>query len=204
MITAEQATVTLDGITLLPPTDLDVPSGSVCVLRGRNGSGKTTLLTLVAGRRRPTQGSVRVAHEEADDRSRAFRTRVAALLDPPPVARDLTVREQLTLIALTWAATAPEDAADAELARWGIEELATRFPHELSSGQRRLFHLATTWIRPAEIVILDEPEQRLDDERRRRLITNIDERRRAGTTFLIASHDDDVEAAADVVVRIAA
>lgn len=204
MITAEQATVTLDGITLLPPTDLDVETGRVCVLRGRNGSGKTTLLTLVAGRRRPTGGTVRVADSDADDRSRRFRTRVAALLDPPPVARDLTVREQLILIALTWAVPAPEAAADAELARWGIEELTTRFPHELSSGQRRLFHLATTWIRPAEIVILDEPEQRLDDERRGRLIMNIDERRRAGTTFLIASHDDDVEAAADVVVRIAA
>lgn len=203
MITAEHATVTLDGITLLPPTDLDVARGAVCVLRGRNGSGKTTLLTLVAGRRRPTEGTVRVADEEADDRSRQFRERVAALLDPPPIARDLTVREQLSLIALTWASAAPEVAADTELARWGIEELATRFPHELSSGQRRLFHLATTWIRPAEIVILDEPEQRLDDDRRHRLIANIDARRRAGTTFLIASHDDDVEQAADVVVRIA-
>ena len=204
MITAEQATVTLDGITLLPPTDLDVERGTVCVLRGRNGSGKTTLLTLVAGRRRPTNGTVRVADDTPDDRSRRFRTRVAALLDPPPIARDLTIREQLTLIALTWSATDPDAAADLEMSRWGIDELDARFPHELSSGQRRLFHLAATWVRPAELVILDEPEQRLDDERRHRLIANIDERRRAGTTFLIASHDDDVERAADRVVRIAA
>ncbi len=204
MITAEQATVILDGITLLPPTDLDVARGTVCVLRGRNGSGKTTLLSLVAGRRRPTDGTVHVAQDHPDDRSRRFRTRVAALLDPPPTARDLTIREQLALIALTWGVAEADAAADREIARWGLEELAARFPHELSSGQRRLFHLAATWIRPAELVILDEPEQRLDDERRHRLIANIDERRRAGTTFLIASHDDDVERAADRVVRIAA
>jgi ABC-2 type transport system ATP-binding protein len=47
-------TKALEGVTLA------VPQGAICGLFGRNGAGKTSLMALLAGFRRPTQGSVRV------------------------------------------------------------------------------------------------------------------------------------------------
>jgi ABC-2 type transport system ATP-binding protein len=44
--------------------DLAVPRGVICGLFGRNGAGKTSLMALLAGLRRPSDGSVRVLGED--------------------------------------------------------------------------------------------------------------------------------------------
>lgn len=199
MIAIDAAAVELDGVTLLPTTTLTVATGSWHVVRGANGTGKSTLLSLVAGRRAPTSGTVKVADQSPNDSDPAFRSLVASLLGPPITARDLTVREHLTLIATSWDAPDPRAATDAELARWGITALAYRFAHELSSGQRQLFSLASVFIRPSGVLLLDEPEQRLDADRRAILVDTVTERRSDGTTVLMASHADDLSAAADEV-----
>ncbi|MCZ4136183.1 hypothetical protein BZG24_30420, partial [Escherichia coli] len=53
-------------------------------------------------------------------------------------------------------------AVQAELDFFEITAVAGHLPGELSSGQRRKLLLAAVLIRPAELLILDEPEQRLD------------------------------------------
>ncbi|GHT79542.1 ABC transporter [Actinomycetota bacterium] len=44
----------LDGV------NLTIKQGAICGLFGRNGAGKTSLMALLAGYRRPTQGSIRI------------------------------------------------------------------------------------------------------------------------------------------------
>ncbi len=126
MIEVRAAGVILDGSTLLAPTDLVVAPGEVVAVRGANGSGKTTLLRLVAGRSAPTTGTVAVAGRRVDDRDREYRRQVASLLGPAPFAQDLTVAEQLTLIATTWGADVPvaRATAHAALVELGIAALA--------------------------------------------------------------------------------
>jgi ATPase components of various ABC-type transport systems, contain duplicated ATPase len=78
-----------------------------------------------------------------------------------------------------------------------------RFPHELSSGQQQLFHLAMVLARPSSILILDEPEQRLDTDKRDLLTQILLDRMAVGTSLLIACHDPAMtEALADTVVDI--
>jgi ABC-type sulfate/molybdate transport systems ATPase subunit len=86
---------------------------------------------------------------------------------------------------------------------FGLGALGERFPHELSSGQGQLFRLALTWFRPARLLLLDEPEQRLDTDRRRMVGELVLGRRAAGTTVLMACHDPALTATvADVVVDV--
>jgi ABC-type Mn2+/Zn2+ transport system ATPase subunit len=70
-----------------------------------------------------------------------------------------------------------------------IDHLAERFPHELSSGQQQLFHLAMVLVRPSSFLVLDEPEQRLDTDKRDLLTRILLDRKAAGTGLLIACHD---------------
>ena len=78
-------------------------------------------------------------------------------------------------------------------------------PHELSSGQSQLFRLALTLFRPSRLLILDEPEQRLDTAKRALLSDLVRARADGGTTVVMASHDPAVTAAvADVVVDLVA
>ncbi|QHC56930.1 ATP-binding cassette domain-containing protein [Rathayibacter tanaceti] len=151
---------------LLAPLSLTVAAGERVAVTGRNGTGKTTLLRVLAGLVRPTEGSVQVAGGVPDERSARHR-RAVALIGTPPFERDLTLEEHLAMVAVSWGSTvaAAQRSASAGLDGLGLAPLARRFPHELSSGQTQLFSLALVLARPCSVLLLDEPEQRLDVER---------------------------------------
>lgn len=190
MIEVDDVVVRVDEVTLLPRTTVHLGAGEALAVRGRNGAGKSTLLRVLAGARTPTSGTVRIGGAPVDRRDRAFRGRVAALLGPVPTAPDLTVEDHVRLVAATWfdePAVAGRTAADV-LAALGLDGLLRRFPHELSSGQQQLLALALVLARPAEVLVLDEPEQRLDAERLGTVGAVLAERRDQGTTVVVATH----------------
>lgn len=188
----DAVSVSIDHQPLLAPTSLSVLPGQAVAVRGRNGSGKTTLLRVLTGAQRPSTGTALVFGEPIDVRNMLFRRRLAALLGAPPLARELTVREQLRFIAASWGIERVDATADALLDSLGIAHLGTRFGQELSSGQLQLFTLAMTLIRPADVLVLDEPEQRLDEERRGLVARVLRQRIDAGAALVFASHSGDL------------
>ncbi len=189
---------------LLSATNVDVRSGKCVVLRGANGSGKTTLLRILAGTMDSSAGTVTLDGEPVDERTPATRANVAALMGAPTAYRDLTLVDHLVLIDATWGRDGDASGRAAEmLAMLEIEHLAERFPHELSSGQQQLFHLAMVLLRPARVLLLDEPEQRLDTHKRGLLTSILLDRKAAGTALVIACHDPEMTSAiADRVVDV--
>ena len=61
-----------------------------------------------------------------------------------------------------------------------LRRLAQHLPEELSSGQRRRLALASVLARPRRLLVLDEPEQRLDRVTRLLLADRLVEEREAG------------------------
>lgn len=187
----------IESTTLLLPTDVEADPGECVVLRGPNGSGKTTLLRIIGGLLSPTTGSASIGGRHADERDPAVRAAVAALIGTPTTYRDLTLIDHLVLIDSTWGHE-PATSDERGLALLGslrIGELDDRFPHELSSGQEQLFRLALTFSRPSSVLLLDEPEQRLDTTRRQVVAGLLRERAEAGATVVMACHDPDLTAA---------
>jgi len=184
-----EVAVTVGETRLLAPISLRVDAGETVAITGRNGSGKTTLLRVVAGLTPATTGTALVAGRPADERAAGHRERVAALLGTPAFERDLTLEEHLAMVAVSWGTptAAARVAAAAGLDRLGLAALARRFPHELSSGQRQLFSLALVLARPSQVLLLDEPEQRLDSERVPAVAAVLREAV-AGRTVLVATH----------------
>lgn len=179
-----------DDVLMLDDATGSVEAGGILALTGANGAGKTTLLRVIAGMIRPTAGTVTVAGRSPDDRDPAFRRALAALIGPPMTARDLTVVEHLEFIAATWGAglTTARDRADTLLEELRIAPLARRYPHELSSGQTQMVALALTLARPFDVLLLDEPEQRLDADRLGQVIAAIRDRASSGAAIVLASH----------------
>lgn len=200
LVRFEDVGVVVDDNVLLLEATGGVRAGEVLALTGANGSGKTTLLRVLAGLIDPTAGTVRIEGRVPDDRDRAFRCALGALIGPPQTARDLTVSEHLQFIAATWGIPAADGAERAAelLEELGITELGRRFPHELSSGQTQLVSLALTFARPARVLLLDEPEQRLDADRLELVILALRARAEAGTAVVVATHSPRLlEALAD-------
>ncbi|MDT5035073.1 MAG: type transport system ATP-binding protein, partial [Micromonosporaceae bacterium] len=69
--------------------------------------------------------------------------------------------------------------------------------------QRRRLALASCFVRPRRLLVLDEPEQRLDVRGRAWLADRLQREKAAGTSVLMASHDEElVDAVADVRIEI--
>ncbi|HEX2705025.1 MAG TPA: ABC transporter ATP-binding protein [Candidatus Lustribacter sp.] len=204
-LTATGVSKEISGLPLLAPVDLIARPGECVVLRGKNGSGKTTLLRILAGTLEPSAGRLDIDGQPVDERARHTRETVAALVGAIATYRDLTLWDHLVLVESTWGLDpdTTEDRVQAMLELLEIDHLDDRFPHELSSGQQQLFHLALVLIRPARLLLLDEPEQRLDTDKRRLLAQILAARAAQGTTVVMACHDPVVtEAVADRILDL--
>jgi ABC-type multidrug transport system ATPase subunit len=189
-VAANDAGVTLGGITLLDPVTLSVDQGETLAVVGPNGSGKTTLLRVLTGLMIPTTGAVTIAGMTPDDRSPVFRRTVAAILGQPPFARNLTLREHMILVGASWGLTETQAAAQADglLEDFEITALRSRFPHELSSGQVQLYSLALSLCRPFDVLLLDEPEQRLDPAWLQLVLRKLQAIAAGPATIILATH----------------
>ena len=190
MIEVDEVGVTAGDVTLLAPVSVRAQRGEALIVRGRNGTGKSTLLRVLAGARKPSSGTVRIGGAGVIERDRGFRRRVATMIGLPPMAPDLTVFDHVLLVATTWMNESTEAAelARGVLAELGLDALGERFPHELSSGQTQLFGLALVLARPFEVLILDEPEQRLDPDHVESVVRILRARRDEGATLVVATH----------------
>ena len=203
---ARGVSASIDSEVLLASVSFTVSSGEALAVQGRNGSGKTTLLRILSGQLRPTGGQSLIDGVSVDERVRAVRRTISARIGLPAFARELTAHEHLRFIATTWGrlGSAATDAADTTMVALGISDLRNRFVNELSSGQTQLLSLATALVRPFDVLILDEPEQRLDATRRALVASVIRTEIDRGATVVIASHSTDmVEAIADRSVSLA-
>lgn len=192
------------GITVLHPVSLTVLGGTCVALMGPNGSGKSTLLRLATGREEPTTGEVLLDGRVLRDDEPRTRSRLAVVADSPSFYPDLTVREHLQLVATAHGVGAERDRlVDAALADRRLSEHAEALPGALSSGQVQALLLAAALVRPRDVLVLDEPEQRLDPGARDRLAQRIAAEKQSGVAVLLATHHEELAAAAaDHVVRL--
>jgi putative ABC transport system ATP-binding protein len=181
--------------------DVDVPQGSVLLLRGRSGAGKSTWLSLTAGLLAPQSGTLTVGGQALAALSAvqrdAWRARhVGFLPQKLHLSEALTVAGNLGLVY--FAAGLPEDRAAIAraLAALGVADLATRKPAQLSGGQAQRVALARAVLLAPKVILADEPTASLDDDAARDALALLQATAlRAGATLVIATHDARVQQA---------
>lgn len=177
------------GHLVLDRVSLTVAEGEAVALVGRNGSGKTTLLRCIIGADRPTEGTVRLLGEKVDETNPEVRRNIATVVDDLDFFPDLSVVEHLDLLARAHGVADPEGIVDEVLAEVSLVPQSGQLPGTLSSGQRRRLALATALIRPKKLIVLDEPEQRLDVQGVEWLGARLKFELSNGAGIIMASHD---------------
>ncbi|TNM36532.1 ABC transporter ATP-binding protein [Nocardioides albidus] len=189
---------------VLADLDLEVRAGAAAVLVGPNGAGKSTALRCITGADQPDAGTVEVLGEPLDERSATVRAAMAVVMDDLDFFPDLTVVEHLDLFARAHRTPDADDVVDDVLEEVGLIAQSGQLPASLSSGQRRRLALASAFVRPRRLLVLDEPEQRLDQEGLAWLVDRLLAEKAAGLAIVLASHSQVlVDAIADDVVTLA-
>jgi ABC-2 type transport system ATP-binding protein len=171
---------------------LTVAPGRCVALIGANGSGKSTAMRTLAGLLAPTQGKVRIEgldpHREPE--AEQVRARVAMVPDNPLLYGDLTVREHVELVTVAHGCAGPDAQSniDALLERLGLGHRSGFRPAELSRGMRQKAQLACALIRPAALLLLDEPVVGLDPPSQALLHAILAERKAAGCAIVLTTH----------------
>lgn len=179
------------GAPVLRDATLRLRAGVSVGLLGSNGAGKTTLLGALTRTLRGTSGGtlrldVTGIHER---RAIGFATQAIALY---PV---LTVEENVGHLAHLLLGRKEAKAAIARaLEEFALEPLARTRVHHLSGGQRRLVHLAASFVHAPPIRLLDEPTVALDFEARQLVVKRVRGWREEGAAVLVTAHyPEDIE-----------
>jgi heme ABC exporter ATP-binding subunit CcmA len=192
-----------DAAPVLDDLDLEVAAGEAVVLVGPNGSGKSTVLRCVTGADEPNAGTVEIDGAALDERAPEVRAALAVVMDDLDFFPDLSVVEHLDLFAKAHRMQDAESLVDDVLHEVGLIAQSGQLPGTLSSGQPRRLALASAFVRPRRLLVLDEPEARLDTEGVRWLAERLQREKADGLGILMASHHPElVEQLADRVVRI--
>jgi ABC-type multidrug transport system ATPase subunit len=188
---------------VLDNVSFSIRAGQICAVTGPNGAGKTTLLRCVSGTLAADGGTITLLGKPVDESDPHTRAAVATVLDDVEFFPDLSVSEHLELLAYAHATEDPITVVDDLLEALSLEGARDQVPPTLSSGQRRRLALASCFVRPRRLLVLDEPEQRLDVRGRDWLRDQLLREKKNGSAVLMASHDTElVDAVADLRLAI--
>lgn len=176
-------------VTIVENFSMKVHAGEAVALTGRNGAGKSTVLRCLVGADRPDEGTVTVNGTKVSETNAEIRRTVATVIDDLDFFPDLSVVEHLDLLARAHGLENPDDLVDEVLQEVQLVPQAGQLPSTLSSGQRRRLALATAFVRPRELLVLDEPEQRLDVEGVAWLGERLKSDLAGGLAIVLASHE---------------
>ena len=152
----------------LYPLSLRIEEHEKVALIGHNGSGKTTFLRMATGLLEPASGSI---------------------ADTPTFYDDLSVWEHLEYTArLHNMGTWEQKAADL-LGQLGIYDRADDLPTRFSRGLKQKAAIAIAFIRPFELMLVDEPFVGLDADGKEALLDLFEQASADGAALVVATHE---------------
>lgn len=172
----------------LREVSLELERGAVLTLRGPNGAGKTTLLKILAGIYRPSAGEGRVLGADLTGDSDAVRRRTVLLADTDYLYDELTGAENLRFASLMAGDGRGDRERRAVLERVGLARAGDDPVRSYSTGMRKRLSLARVLLRPAGLVLLDEPYGGLDREGAAFVDRVVREIRDGGRSVALATH----------------
>ena len=151
-------------VTPLKDLCLTVNSGDFIAVEGPSGIGKSTLLYVMGTLLQSDEGTYTFEGKDVSKLSDAEKSTLRAkkigfLFQDSTMIQALTLRENLLF---TQGVGGKKDAkkVDDLLYRFGLEDRADFFPHQLSGGQRRRAMAARALLQNPMLILADEPTRR--------------------------------------------
>ena len=181
--------------------NLTVGQGELFALLGVNGAGKTTTIKMLSCLTPPTSGDAVLLGDSIVTGKHAVKEKINVSPQETAVARNLTVRENLELIAGVYGTDRKKarEKAQEMIEAFSLGEVAKSKAKTLSGGMQRRLSIAMALISSPQILFLDEPTLGLDVLARRELWHAIEKLKGKVTIILTTHYMEEAEALSDRV-----
>lgn len=181
----------------LDDINFQVEMGEFVGIMGPSGAGKSTLLNIIATIDKATSGEVRIGGHnisqiKGDELAMFRREKLGFIFQDYNLLDTMTFRENIAL-PLVLAKEEPKQIEEKvqDIAKaLGISQLLSKYPYEVSGGQRQRASAARAIISNPELILADEPTGALDSKAAADLLgclEDLNEKRKA--TILLVTHD---------------
>ena len=174
----------------------DVHEGEFVAIMGPSGSGKTTLLNILATLDKPTCGEVLLDghsfNRVKDSESARFRREhLGFVFQDFNLLDSFNLKDNILLpLVLSRMDVNEMERRLSPIAKMlGIEELLTKFPYEVSGGEKQRAAVARAIITDPRILLADEPTGALDSKSSKQLLETFSTLNRMGSTLVMVTHD---------------
>jgi ABC-type multidrug transport system ATPase subunit len=171
----------------LDPITIEVSPGERIALIGHNGSGKTTMMRIAAGLLDATDGSVSIYGHASG--SLSARASLSFIADQPTFYDDLTLWEHMEYVARLHGVEDWEQTAADLLGHLGLYDRADDMPNRFSRGLKQKSAIALGFIRPFDLLLVDEPFVGLDASGKEALLELLAAATDNGSTVIVATHE---------------
>jgi HAE1 family hydrophobic/amphiphilic exporter-1 len=183
-----------EGVTALKEVSLTIEAGMFGLL-GPNGAGKTTLMKMITGLIQPSYGVIRVGPLDLRRDDQRVRSLISYLPQNFGVYQALTLRQFLEFFAPYYGLDerAERRKRIGEAIEWvGLAGQEDKPMKRFSGGMRQRAGIAQLLLRPAPIMIVDEPTAGLDPVERVRFRLLLAELARTRIVILSTHIVDDI------------
>lgn len=199
MIEIKNITKKFGNLTAVNNLSLTVEDNECFALLGLNGAGKSTLINMLSTLAAPTEGTAEINGYDIVKERESVRKIINVSPQESAVAKNLTVRENLMLIASLYNIPQAKERTEQIIEQFALQEKADVLCKKLSGGQMRRVSIALGLITSPQVLYLDEPTLGLDVKARKILWDVIASLKGRMTMILTTHYLEEVEFLADKI-----
>ena len=189
-ISAEKLSKKFGDFQAVKGIDLAVRYGEIYGLLGANGAGKTTTIKMLCGLLEATSGTISIAGDTGNLRSRELRQRIGYMSQKFTLYDDLTIVENLEFYCGIYGVPRKlqQQKIDWVLATCGLVGKEKLLTGKLPGGWKQRVAFGACVMHEPEILFLDEPTSGVDPLARRQFWRLIRDVARQGTAIVVTTH----------------
>ena len=174
---------------LIKDLNFSVKKGEFVSFIGESGSGKTTFLKCLAGLEKINSGRITLNDRVLDDKTTFIKPnhrKIGFIFQDYPLFPHLSVLENLKINL--------EEQYEKNIKYFleltGLDNLLSRYPHELSGGEQQRVCITRALIREPDLLLMDEPFSNLDVSIKSKIQSEVYKiLKSTNTTSILVTHD---------------